>query len=84
MSIKNLFEGDRKRVNRLLADTGSSNVFQAIDRLKDEALAESSVSKLKQIKSDILFLYSFEEQASRRHEAYSAKIRKMREEIQGL
>ena len=84
MSIKNLFEGDRKRVDRLLSDTGSVNIFQAIDRLKDEALAESSVSKLKQIKSDILFLYSFEEQASRRHEAYSAKIRKMREEIQGL
>ena len=84
MSIKNLFEGDRKRVDRLLSDTGSVNVFQAIDRLKDEALAESSVSKLKQIKSDILFLYSFEEQASRRHEAYAAKIEKMREEIQGL
>ena len=84
MSIKNLFEGDRKRVNRLLSDTGSVNVFQAIDRLKDKALAESSVSKLKQIKSDILFLYSFEKQVSRRHEAYSAKIRKMREEIQGL
>ena len=84
MSIKNLFEGDRKRVNRLLSDTGSVNIFQAIDRLKDEALAEASVSKLKQIKSDILFLYSFEKQASRRHEAYSAKIRKMREEIQGL
>ena len=84
MSIKNLFEGDRKRVDRLLSDTGSVNIFQAIDRLKDKALAESSVSKLKQIKSDILFLYSFEKQASRRHEAYSAKIRKMREEIQGL
>ena len=84
MSIKNLFEGDRKRVNRLLSDTGSVNVFQAIDRLKDEALAESSVSKLKQIKSDILFLYSFEKQASIRHEAYAAKIMKMREEIQGL
>lgn len=84
MSIKNLFEGDRKRVNRLLSDTGSVNVFQVIDHLKNEALAESSVSKLKQIKSDILFLYSFEKQASRRHEVYSAKIRKMREEIQGL
>lgn len=84
MSIKNLFEGDRKRVNRLLSDTDSVNVFQAIDRLKDEALTESSVSKLKQIKSDILFLYFFEKQASRRHEAYAAKIRKMREEIQGL
>ena len=84
MSIKNLFEGDRKRVNRLLSDTDSVNVFQAIDRLKDEALAESSVSKLKQIKSDILFLYSFKEKASRRHEAYAAKIEKMREEIQGL
>ena len=84
MSIKNLFEGERKRVNRLLSDTGSVNVFQAIDRLKDEALAESSISKLKQIKSDILFLYSFKEQVSRRHEAYTAKIEKMREEIQGL
>ena len=84
MSIKNLFEGDRKRVDRLLSDTDSVNVFQAIDRLKDEALAESSVSKLKQIKSDILFLYSFKEKASRRHEAYAAKIEKMREEIQGL
>ena len=84
MSIKNLFEGDRKRVNRLLSDTGSVNVFQAIDRLKDKALAESSVSKLKQIKSDILFLYSFEKQTSRRNEAHAAKIRKMREEIQGL
>lgn len=84
MSIKNLFEGDQKRVNRLLSDTGSVNVFQAIDCLKNEALAESSVSKLKQIKSDILFLYSFEKQESRKHEAYSAKIRKMREEIQGL
>lgn len=84
MSIKQLFEGDQKRVNRLLSDTGSVTIEQAVKALKDQAQTECSIPKLKQLKSDIMFLWSYNHYRSVKQDAHDKKVRKLREEIWGL
>lgn len=84
MSIKQLFEGDRKRVNRLLSDTGSVTIEQAVRALKDQAQTECSIKTLKQIRSDISFLWSYNHYRSVKQDAHDKKVKKLREEIWGL
>ena len=84
MSFKQLFEGDRKRVNRLLSDTGSVSIEQAVNALKDQAQTECSIKTLKQIKSDISFLWSYNHFRSVKQENHDRKVKQLREEIAQL
>lgn len=84
MSFFNLFEGDRKRVSRLLNETQTVSPQKAIEILKDCAQQSYSVKELNGIMCDIKFLRSYIAQTEAKASVRKVEVERLRNKIAEL